>query len=157
MRTRFEQPRPGDIARMLAGILGLRVQASARKDPDPDGLYVGTYVDDGGHLVAVCGADLRFVAGSGAALSMIAPEVAEEMIEAGDVSDPILDNFHEILNICSRLLMKESGGAHLRLERALRPADGGSKFESLTAAGRRLSFDVSLQGYGDSRLSYVIT
>ena len=157
MRTRFEQPRPGDIARMLAGILGLRVQATARKDPDPDALYVATYVDDEGRLVALCGADLRFVARSGASLSMIAPEVAEEMIAAGEVSDSILENFHEVMNICSRLLMRESGGAHLRLERALRPADGAALLESLRGSGRSLSFDVSLHGYGDSRMSYVIT
>ena len=142
---------------MLSAILGLRIQVSARQRAKFAGQFVATYNDDDGRLVALCAADVRFVARSGAALSMIAPEVAQEMIEAGAVSEPILANFHEVMNICSRLLMKDSGGAHLRLERSFRPADGGRLVDSLKDKGRRLAFDLQLQGYGRGSLDYVIT
>lgn len=142
---------------MLSAILGLRIQVSAADRASFPGLYVATYNDDDGRLVALCVADVRFVARSGAALSMIAPEVAEEMIEADEVSDSILANFHEVMNICSRLLMKDSGGAHLRLDRSWRPDDTGVLVDSLPDGGRKLAFDLQLQGYGDGAMDYVVT
>ncbi len=57
--------------------------------------------------VAICVCGLEFEAYSGAALFMIPADAANEMIAGQSVTDAILDNFYEVMNICSKLLMSD--------------------------------------------------
>lgn len=65
------------------------------------------YVDD--HGVACCRivCDLQLANTCGAALSRIPSGIAEESTKAGTVPQNILDNLHEVLNICVTLFQNE--------------------------------------------------
>ena len=86
---------------------------------------------------------------------MIPADVAQEMIFGNAVSDAMVDNFYEVMNICSKLMMSESG-AHLRLDKTLSPDQSveaiAAMKESHTAA-----FGVDIPRYGKGTLTFVIT
>jgi len=136
-------------------IFGDDLSASGCESPAPDGKYVATFLSDDDQLVALCVCDKEFVAYSGAALSMIPADVAKEMIAGNAVTDAMVDNFYEVMNICSKLLMSESG-AHLRLGKTLSPDQSADPIaamkESQTAA-----FVVDIPRYGKGTLTFVIT
>ena len=155
MSTTYELPTLQTVSSLLGMIFGDDLSASKCDSPALDGKYVATFLSDDDHLVALCVCDKEFVAYSGAALSMIPADVAKEMIAGNAVTDAMVDNFYEVMNICSKLLMSESG-AHLRLDKTLSPDQSVAAIaamkESHTAA-----FGVDIPRYGKGTLTFVIT
>src|SRR5262245_12253166 len=89
----------------FADLLGRGVAATKRTAlPDGDVLIVGRYLDDDGDVAALLVSDLEFAAISGAALAMIPKVVADEAITHGELTDALLDNFREVVNVFSSLL-----------------------------------------------------
>lgn len=126
-------------------------------EADPDGSWrAATYVRDDGSLAAVCACDAPFVMYSGAALTMIPGNVANEMLSGKDFSDVILGNFHEIMNICSRLLMSDST-AHVRLENTLEPDASQPVFSKFAVDGTLAGFKVEIPTYGTGSLLFHIS
>lgn len=155
MSISYAIPTPQTVSSLLAMIFGDDLSASKCDSPALDGQYVATFLSDDDQLVALCVCDKEFVAYSGAALSMIPADVAKEMISGNAVTDAMVDNFHEVMNICSKLLMSDSS-AHLRLGKTLSPDQSAEAIaamkESHTAA-----FGVDIPRYGKGTLTFVVT
>lgn len=156
MSTTYQIPTPQTVSSLLAMIFGDDLSASACDSPALDGQYVATFVSDDDHLVALCVCDKEFVAYSGAALSMIPADVAKEMISGNAVTDAMVDNFHEVMNICSKLLMSESS-AHLRLDKTLTPDQSAEAISVLQESSRVAAFGVDIPRYGKGTLTFVVT
>jgi hypothetical protein len=139
------------IVKDLLGMLfdGLTVKPGAKLDGSPkSNSYFGVYVCDKGEPVALCGCDLAFAANSGAALSMLPPNVAKDAVKTKDLTPVMLANLHEVMNICTRLLLRDDS-PHLRLRElcvasALPPAAAAV----LSGAKSRVDFEVGLGKYG---------
>ena len=116
--------------------------------------YVATYVDREDKLVAICACDRPFVTYSGAALSMIPATVANEMIEGAELTDAFVANFHEVMNICAKLMMSDDS-AHLKLQKTLSPAESADAISSLTE-GQSCTFTLDIPQYGKGALSFFI-
>ncbi len=140
----------------LLGFLfdGLAVKAAPKLDISAaSGSFLALYIADDGSPVALCACNLAFAANAGAALSMLPPTAAKEAIKEKLLTPAMNDNLREVMNICSRLMMRE-GSAHLRLEqvypaKALPPP-------AATVAGSatgRADFEVTLGKYGAGVLS----
>ena len=117
--------------------------------------HVATYVGDDKDIVALCACEDRFVAYAGAALTMVPANVADEMVQQKDLSDIILENFHEVMNICSRLLINDTS-PHLRLDKTLAPGESEAAMSAVTEQSRVMNFKVAIPEYGDGHISFLI-
>ena len=156
MSNNYTVPTKQAIAGLLAMIFGDELGADAVELADLADLHVATFIDDDDNLVALCASDKEFVAYSGAALSMIPADVADEMISGNAVTDAMVSNFHEVMNICSKLLMTESG-SHLRLDKVLKPEEASSAIGALQDAPQSAGFAVAIPKYGTGRLSFIVS
>jgi hypothetical protein len=137
--------------RELLGMLfdGLVVKPGAKCDVSAgSGSYAGVYVTDGGIPVALCTCDIAFAANSGAALSLLPPNMAKESIKSKELTEVMLGNLGEVMNICTRLLLKE-GSPHLRLLQVCPVKElSGPAAAIIGAAVGRVDFDIGLGKYG---------
>ncbi len=156
MSTIYEIPTPPATTDLLSVIFGDGLSTASMDAPGTDGRYVATFINREDELVALCVCDKPFVAYSGAALSMIPVDVANEMISSNDVTEAIVGNYYEIMNICSKLLMAESG-AHLRLDKVLAPEDAADTVGKLDGSATVVSFKVDIPRYGNGEISFIVT
>jgi len=147
-----------DIAEVkeLLGMLfdGLTVKSLPKLGVPPKASsYVAVYVSDDGTPAALCGCDMAFAANGGAALSMLAPNVAKEAAKEKELTPVMFANLHEVMNICTRLVLRDDS-PHLKLSElcalnALPPAAA-----AIAAAPRgRVDFEIGLGKYGAGVLS----
>jgi hypothetical protein len=146
--------------RAMLGMLfdGLDIKPGKKFDIVPaSGSWVGAYVGDDGAVLAACAVDVALAANTGAALSMMPPGVAKDAIKAKDLSEVMVANVHEVMNICTRLMMTE-GSPHLRLSKLYPaktlPADVA---QMLAGAKGRIDFELSVPKYGVGTLSFIST
>ena len=138
-------------AKDLLGMLfdGLSIKPGAKLDTSGrSASYFGVYVTGDGAPAALCGCDTEFAANTGSALSMLPPAAAKESTKARALTDAMLGNLHEIMNICTRLILREDS-PHLRLREVSAvgalAADAG---ELLASAVRRVDWQVDIPRYG---------
>jgi len=119
-----------------------------------DDRYIATFIDDEDKLVVLCSCNREFVVYSGAALSMVPVNTAHDQVkDKGDLPQSVLDNFYEVMNICSKLLMSDSS-AHLRLDRILTPANAAEEMAAIDKP-QTISFEVDVPNYGAGSLAFV--
>lgn len=130
-----------------------KVAAATRKDQPAD--WVAIYVDDATAPVAACVCNKEFVAYAGAALMMLPPNAAKEAAGSGAMDEMTVSSFHEIMNICSRLLMSDHT-PHLRLGQVL-PRKDATALAAIEKAGTRKDFQVTVPRYGSGQLACLVT
>tara|TARA_R110001592_G_scaffold97408_3_gene279031 strand:+ start:12595 stop:13008 length:414 start_codon:yes stop_codon:yes gene_type:complete len=135
-------------------LYGNDVDTSEIPDKSIAGAFVASFVNDEGELVAVCASDPAFVAFSGAALSMMPVGGAEDMLDTGDFTQKAVDNFYEVINVCSRLLMSDSS-THLKLDKVYRPAEAAAIVEGFTARVT-VGFKLKIPRYGVGKLLFSV-
>lgn len=152
MSGNYITPTAKSISALLGMILGDGLNTSSLESSDVSGQRLATYINDEDKLVAACVCDQAFVVYSGAALSMIPAAGVEDMLSANEMTETIAGNFHEIMNICSRLLMSDNS-AHLRLDQTLECTRGAEILTSIESCSTRLGFQVEIPGYGKGNLA----
>ena len=156
MSNNFIVPTEKSVASLLAMIFGDGLGVDGGDAVDLDSQHVATFIDDDDKLVAACACDKAFVAYSGAALSMIPADVANEMINGNTISEALIGNFYEVMNICSKLLMSDTS-SHLRLDKTLEPGAGSDALASLNGASETVAFCVDIPSYGSGTLTFLIS
>lgn len=156
MSSNYVIPTEKSVASLLAMIFGDGLGVNDGDAADLNSQHVATFIDDEDKLVAICACDKEFVAYSGAALSMIPADVANEMISGNSISEALVGNFYEVMNICSKLLMSDSS-AHLRLDKTLDPGAANDAVASLEAAAEKVAFSVNIPSYGSGTLTFLIS
>lgn len=140
----YQTPEAVKVADMLTMVLGVEAAATPGTAADAATLsYVATYVNREDELVASCSCSLPTAAALGCALSMIPPGGAEAMVEDGGLTATATENFYEMMNIFSSLLMNDKT-AHLRLQEVVVDADKRLQGDGLKEA----AFDLVLGSYG---------
>lgn len=155
MATDYVMPDTQSIASILEMIFGEGVEVTDAEVIDFDDKHVATFMSREQELVALCACDLPFVAYSGAALSMIPANTAKDMANGGGLTEAVLSNFHEVMNICSKLMMSETS-AHLRLDKTLAPDQSASAVTALDASASTSVFNVDIPRYGKGVLAFSI-
>ena len=145
-------------AKDLLGMMfdGLSIKPGAKLDTSNCAAsFFGVYVTDDGAPAALCGCDTEFAANTGSALSMLPPATARESVEARALTAVMLANLHEVMNICTRLILRE-GSPHLRLREVSAvgalPADAAAL---LARAVRRVDWQVDIPRYGSGVLCVI--
>ncbi len=148
-------PAPSDVSQMLAMLYGDGLSVSKASAPDLAGSFAGVYINPEGETIAICLADKPGAAYMSAALSLVPPHQAETAASSGNLSEMMVGNLYEVMNILTRLVMDDES-MHLKLDKVL-PADEIDSLAALTESGSRCDFSVSVPKYGDGVLSFLIT
>jgi hypothetical protein len=155
MTTVYSLPDASKIAKLLGMMFdGLDVKPGGVFDQTPaGGAWFGVFVSDGGEPVALCGADVNLAACFGAALSLLPVAAAKESAKSHVLSSAMCENLHEIMNICTRLVL-DGTRPHLKLEQIYPTKSLPAAATALLAApqGRR-EFQVQMPKYGGGVLT----
>lgn len=118
-------------------------------------LYGGTFHSGDRTVVAMCASDLAFAAYSGAALSMIPGESAQEHVKAGALDETLRENFAEVLNVLTRIYMVPETTRVALLETILPPRSMPQTLEPDGTAGRvwRADYEIEISAYGKGHLA----
>lgn len=146
----YQTPAANKVAEMLAMVLGVEATAKEGSAPDAASLdHVAIFLNREDEFVASCSCSLTTAAALGCALSMIPPGGAEAMVEDGVLTATASENFYEMMNICSSLLMNDKS-AHLRLVEVV--VDAGRRMQDEGSV--EMTFDVDLGKYGKGNLVF---
>jgi hypothetical protein len=159
MPAHYPVPIQEDIRDLLLDLLGrgVAVDKVGKLELEEDDLgAVAEFVTDDGSVGALCVIDGEFAVRAGAALVMVPEPAAEEDLRRGDI-DAHLEVAGEVLNVLSRLLNSAST-PHLRLAGVHRlPGDLPEGVATLLGAPEfRRDFAVTIEGYGNGRLSLLV-
>jgi hypothetical protein len=155
----FPVPIQEDIRDLLFELLnrGVAVDKVSKLEleEDEDG-GVAEFVTEDGTVGVVCLFDSRFAVRAGAALVMVPKAAAEEDLRRGDIESH-LEVAGEVLNVMSRLL-NSPNTPHVRMAGVHRlPGELPEQVAALLAAPEyRRDFAVTIEGYGDGRLSLLV-
>ena len=114
--------------------------------------HVAHFVDDGDQLVGLCYASLPLSAGLGAALSLIPPDAAEDMVKESALTPVASDNLYEVMNMLSSLYMNDASD-HLRLT-VVEPSSGAPEGCDLAALAR-IDYQVDAGRYGGGQIAFL--
>jgi hypothetical protein len=155
-------PTVEEASRLLSDLLGKNTTVKAATGglkPGPrTPCLVAVFNRDDGLPGAVWVCDIPLAARLGAGLTMIPKGTAEESIKKSKLSDAMLDNCREVMNVASRLF-NDTGAPHTRLAGVLctppdtLPAPAASLLAKPAAA---LHLDVNVDGYGPGRASIIV-
>lgn len=149
-------PDAESVTQLLGMIFGEDIAVADATGDDFSGYYVATFQNREDKQVAVSACDMAFVAYSGAALSMVPKPAANDMIKDSVVTDAVAANFHEVMNICSKLMISETS-PHLRLVDVFAPGDSSTQaVAAMNGESTTVCFDVDIPRYGKGRLSFKI-
>jgi hypothetical protein len=159
MATQYPMPDTAKVKLML-GLLfdGLDVKPGKKFEiAPPSGSWIGLYVADDGRPVAACAVDVALAASSSAALSMLPPAVAKDAAKNKELTEVMVANLQEIMNICSRLLMSD-GSAHLKLQKVYPSKAMPAELATLLGAAQgRVDFELNVPKYGAGTLAVLST
>jgi hypothetical protein len=147
------------MVRELLGMLfdGLVVKVGGKIDLTPKGkAYFAVYVNDQGAPAALIVCDLLFAANSGAALSMLPPNVAKDAVKSAQLTDVMIANLREVMNICTRLVLHENS-PHIRLESVCNAAQLSPAAAAIVAGVKgRIDFEIGLGKYGGGLIAALV-
>jgi hypothetical protein len=155
MATQVPMPDAAKVRSMLGMLFdGLDVKPGKKFDLTPtSGAWVGLYIGKDGTPLALCAVDAALAGYAGAALSMLPPAVAKDAVKSKDLTDVMVGNLKEIMNICSRLVMTDTS-PHVRLEE-LHPAKAFPAGVNAVLGGQkgRVDFEINVPKYGPGTLA----
>ena len=157
MSQNFVMPDVRSVATLLKMFLGEDLVVTDHESTDLSSHHVATYINDSDDLVALCACDYPFVAYTGAALSMVPAAIANEAVADQKLTDAMVDNFHEVMNICSKLLMSNTS-SHLRLDKTLNPDQSAGSISTLQESScQSLAFSIDIPGYGTGSVTFLVS
>lgn len=119
---------------------------------------IAVYRDDVGKAAALVIADLVMAAASGAALAMIPAAAVKEVRGRGKMTDTLMENFREVANITTSIL-NTPNTPHLTLLDVWASDDPElpeAVWDLLATHSKRREFVVTMDGYGEGNLGFVI-
>ncbi|RZI54281.1 MAG: hypothetical protein EOP12_03745 [Pseudomonas sp.] len=118
-------------------------------------LYGGTFHCGDKAVSAMCAADVAFAAYTGAALSMIPAEAAQDRIKAGALDEMLEENFAEVLNVLTRIFVVPETTRMALLEPILPPRALPATLTTGDASATvlRADYEIDIRGYGVGHLA----
>ena len=145
------------LVKEMLGLLfdGLTVKPAAKLDASTaSASFVAIYIRDDGTARALCACDLSFAANAGAALSMLPAAAASDAIKARQLTSAMSDNLREVMNICTRLILKD-GSTHLRLQQVVPAKQMPAPPAAIAGSKTRVDFEIGFAKYGSGILAVI--
>lgn len=118
---------------------------------------VAVYVDDGMRLRALISCSLELSVALGAAIALIPAKAAAECITEGRLTEDMVENLNEVLNIMATLFNRPDK-PHVKLYALHVPgtAPPAELAVQLRTFGKRSDLRIEVAGYGSGRFSLVL-
>ncbi|MFK7843805.1 MAG: hypothetical protein AB8G77_00785 [Rhodothermales bacterium] len=150
-------PNKEDIYEMLNLFFGDNMSAKYKTEPvDVAGKYAAIYVDSEGEPGAICYVDVPFAAYAGGAMTMMPPGPVQEAAASNDLSEMMVQNLYEIMNICTRLIINDDT-RHLKLTEVRKTEEITEIVDVLLAAGNRGDYEINIPKYGVGTMSFLVS
>jgi len=156
----YPVPKENDVHKILSMLYGNELvlnscEPVAEKDSNK---ILAVYVNDDGEPSTACVCNVDFAAFASSSLTRIPVGGAEDAAETGCLSDMMKSNFHEIMNICSRVFMDDSS-PHIKLDTVYNSLDDAPDHVLTMLDGDKdqIGFSVTIPGYGDGEISFICT
>lgn len=150
-----------EVRELLEGLLGREVEVGTggpMVDPGAeDGALVAEFVSDQMQLSALVVVDVPLAARAGAAIALMPSHLSENAVGAGELTDVLLENAGEILNVMASMFNTE-GAPHLRLN-AVHPPKSALPNDVagwVMAYVPRLDLECEVSGYGPGNVSVLV-
>ncbi len=141
---------------MLNLLLGDDMSVEYRKMPVPtDKGYAAIYVNKEGEPKAVCVCDVAFAAYSGGAMTMMPPNTCRDAADDGELSEMLVQNLYEVMNICTRLVIDDET-PHLRLTELKPAAEIQDIIQPLVAENNRGDYEIDIPRYGKGLMAFIV-
>lgn len=154
-------PNPGVLNQLLSDLMNLKIEIVEGESLDPladaEPMIVSSYQTEDGKIKAVCICDISASNRMGAALTMIPAEMANKNISYQKITQEILDNVQEVMNVVGGFL-NTSDLPHLKLKNViLMPNDLEEDVKSiLSDPGIRLNLSIELKTYGTGQMNILL-
>ena len=155
MSSRYVVPDTAAVSKLLEIIFGDDIAVSDNTSSDLADKHVATFIDREDKLVAFCACDKPYVGYSGGALSMMPVGAIEDMIASDDMSESLMDNFYEVMNICSKLMLSDSSD-HLRLDKTMKADEAPEEINELMNSSTHAGFVLDIPRYGKGSMDFYI-
>lgn len=162
MVAHYPVPIQEDIRDLLSDLLGRGVAIDKTKTQlgldEEEQRLIARYLNDDDELAIICLVDAPFAIVVGAALVMVPAAAAREQLQKGVLEEDAVDLVREVNNILARIL-NTPRTPHVRLHDMLTvPGDElPESVEKLLAAPEfRRDFVVTIEGYGEGRISLMV-
>ncbi|MCH8333286.1 response regulator [Candidatus Sumerlaeota bacterium] len=149
------------VGEFLSGMLGLSIDIEEGKPLDlgaKSPAIVAVYASDEGTLATLCVCDIALAGFVGAALSLIPAQVAKESIKARKLSEDLMENVQEVLNVGSSLFNTDDA-PHVKMKTIHHPP-GEPLPEDVAASisnpSRRLDLDITVPDYGPGKMALIL-
>jgi hypothetical protein len=155
MATVYPLPDVARVKSMLGMMFdGLEVKQGGKLDMAPtSNAYVGVFVGDDGKPGALCACDLPLASNIASALSMLPPAAAKDAAKSKQLTEVMLANLREVMNICSRLLIVD-GSPHLKLDQVYEAKAVPEPARAIVAGAKgRIDFEIGVAKYGPGVMS----
>ena len=101
-------PTKEKIVEVMESLLGTSIDITEEAaEPAVESSFIATFVTDDGNVAALCLCDIDLVGKIGAMLELVPPEDAAQQIEKGELSENILGNFKEAMNVSASLFNQQ--------------------------------------------------
>ena len=154
-------PSARDTREVIEGLLGREMTVltgGPMVDPaGPGGAVVAEYISDQMRLAALVVMDVPMAARAGAAIALMPSHASEASVADGELTDVLLENAAEILNVLASLFNVE-GAPHLRLNTVHAPGTALPVDVApwVMAYVARLDLECDITGYGTGGLSVLV-
>jgi hypothetical protein len=151
-------PAAKDVKDLFEGLLGKACEFHEGKTLDASGKnLVATYVDDALVMRALVVVDLPLAVYTGAAIGLLPPGGAQDLVADGELPKNHRENAAEVLNIMASLF-NTPGSPHLRLYSTHAPGEAlaADVAANLAKKGGRVDYSVDVKGYGKGALAVVL-
>ncbi len=146
---------------VFTGLLAREVECKPAPAPfmvkSKEKLLLAEYITDDNQRACIGYCDYNFAAYAGAALSLVPKPVAEEDLKKGELSESLIENTYELLNVAASIFNKP-GVPHVRLKAvtACPPLPDWARAMSRKPSSR-LDLRVGIEGYGIGRVSFAVS
>jgi hypothetical protein len=150
---------PEAVAALLTGLL-LRPVTVKRSTVGinlavPAPVWIAQYPHDDGTYGGVCMCDMKLAAYLAASLSLVPAGAAHDAIRSRSLPADLLENFREVLNICSQLFLYEDAPRVSFQSLVVFPANIQDVVrEIIFHPDGRLDLDVTIPSYGTGKMAF---
>ena len=150
--TCLSKPVTEELGTFLTQLFGLDVEVQeAPADACTEVHSAGGYQDGQGELKSVIGCDIASAAKLAAALTQIPPGGVEEAIQAGSLSENLVDNLREVYNILVNVF-PEAHAHRLASKDVLIGAGAADSFTSSTTGFELECYQIDIARYGQGTI-----
>jgi len=157
MSSTLQLPDCESVQQFFSGLFDLEVSGKVLPDATPTLFAVAEYVDDDEKICGYIGCDIDLACKLAAALTRIPAGGVEDAIEAGELSENLVENLFEVLNIGVNIF--DTGTSHhMVLQQVLRGSEAiaANSLQESLASATCLTVELDVERYGTGQIAIAV-